>query len=105
MLRFLFLILLSIFTLSSNAQSKKARKKLMEARTLVSEYKYQDALEEIDDALNDAPEFVDAWLFKADILNRLGKPEEALECYVKAQTYDPPYFLNLFPGRTLYNCL
>jgi outer membrane protein OmpA-like peptidoglycan-associated protein len=103
MQRFLFLILLSIFTLSSNAQSKKARKKLMEARTLVSEHKYQDALEEIDDALNDAPEFVDAWLFKADILNRLGNAEEALQCYVEAQTYDPPYFLNLFQGRQLYN--
>jgi Tfp pilus assembly protein PilF len=79
MTRFFFLLLLSVFTLSIHAQSKKARKKLMEARTLVSEYQYQDALKEIDDAIDASPEFVDAWLFKADILNQLGQPEQALE--------------------------
>jgi outer membrane protein OmpA-like peptidoglycan-associated protein len=75
----------------------------MEARTLVSEYQYQDALKEIDDAIDASPEFVDAWLFKADILNQLGHPEQALECYEMAQNFEAPYFLNLFQGRQLYN--
>ncbi len=103
MLRLPIFLILCFFTLSIQGQTKKARKKLLEARSLVSEYQFEDALEEIDDAIDDAPSFIDAWLFKADILNQMSRREEALACYEKAQTMDPPYFLDLFHGRQLYN--
>jgi outer membrane protein OmpA-like peptidoglycan-associated protein len=103
MLRLCIFLLLSFSAINLSAQSKKARKKLLEARTLVSEYQYKEALEEIDDAIEDSPEFVDAWLFKADILNQLSRAEEALQCYEEAQKLEAPYFLSLFQGRQLYN--
>jgi len=103
MLRLIIILLLSFSAFNVNGQSKKARKKLIEARTLVNDYEFKDALQEIDEALEEAPEFVDAWLFKADILNQLGRADEALICYEEAQKLEPPYFLDLFHGRQLYN--
>lgn len=103
MLRLPVLLFLSFLALNLQAQTKKARKKLLEARTLVSEYEFKEALEEIDDAIEDSPKFVDAWLLKADILNQLGQAEAALNCYEEAQKIDPPYFVDLFHGRQLYN--
>ena len=64
----------------------------------ISEYelkKYKEALELFDQALKIYPEFSDVQYYKAKILYKLGKPEEAEKIYKKAkENADKGYTIN-----------
>ena len=47
------------------------------------------SLKEYDEILKINPRFVPAWLRKGEILRKLGKYEEALECYNKVLEIAP----------------
>jgi len=95
----LFLILTSI---SLSAQNKDALKHMAKARELNREGETLKALKELNKAIEEDGTYVDAYLFKADIFNKLGASDSALSQYEKARNYDFPYYLDYFQGRQLY---
>ncbi len=99
-------ILAFIFLLSSSvaihAQSKKALKYFNKAREEVRDNNLNGALDDLDKALADSPNYMDALLFKADLLKRVGRPEETIPLYEKALAADPPYYVYLFFGQALF---
>ncbi|MDD3246373.1 MAG: tetratricopeptide repeat protein [Methanosarcina sp.] len=52
---------------------------------------YEDKLRLYDKALNLDPMYLDAWLQKGFVLDRIGRSEEALACYNKALEIDPDH--------------
>lgn len=95
-----FLMLLS--TGAAHAQSKKALKCFTKAREEVRDNNISDALDELDKALDDSPDYMDALLFKADLLKRLGRPDETIPLYERALAADAPYYVYLFFGQALF---
>ena len=51
--------------------------------------KHEDALTLIDEAISHKQAYPEAWSNKGVVLNRMGRFEEAVECYKKALEYDP----------------
>lgn len=94
------ILLLSLF--STQAQSKRAVRAYNEARQEIRANNYQDALEELEDALEDSPDYLDALLLKADIHKKMGDDEKALPLYEKALQSGAPYYVNLFYGQALF---
>lgn len=99
-IRLLFVLSLCVST--AFAQRDDAIKDLTKARQYASTQDYEDALESLNDALEEDETFVDVYLFKADIFKILGQGDSALAQYEKARNYDPPYYLDLFQGRLLF---
>lgn len=83
-------------------QSKKAIKYFTKAREEVRDNKMESALANLDKALADSPNYMDAMLFKADLLFRKGYAEEAVKVYKRALEVGAPYFVNLFLGQALF---
>ncbi len=86
----------------ASAQSKRALKYFNKAREEMRGNNINGALEDLDKALDDSPEYVDALLFKADILLRTGRAQETIPLYEKALSSGAPYYVNLFYGRALF---
>lgn len=102
MLRFVCTLLL-IFSFSAlQAQNKDALEHMAKAREYVKAQEYDRALRELGEALAEDRTYVDAYLFKADIFNRLGQADSALAQYESARNYEFPYYLDYFQGRQLY---
>ena len=96
------LLILFIFSTGLHAQRDDAIKDLTKARQYSSKQNYKGALESLNDALEEDPTFVDVYLFKADIFKILGLGDSAISQYEKARDYDPPYYVDLFQGRLLF---
>lgn len=75
---------------------------MAKARELVKENDYKRALKQLDEALKEDLSYVEAYMFKADIFNRLGNSDSALFQYEKARNYSFPYYLDFFQGRQLF---
>lgn len=75
---------------------------MTKARELVKKNDYNRALRSLDKAIEEDVTYVEAYLFKADIFNRLGDSENALSQYELARNYDFPYYLDFFQGRQLF---
>lgn len=97
------LLILFVGVGTLQAQSGRAKKLYENARQDIRADDYQGALENLDKALEKEPEYIEALLFKADILQRLGKPEETLDLYKKALESGAPYYVNLFYGQALFS--
>lgn len=100
-----------IFTLSLcllqfgtvHAQSKKAIKLFEKAKKADNEGEQIKALEYLDRAIEKSPEYVEAYLFAADIYRTSENFDKAIEYYEKlVKDYDVPYFFYLFYGETLF---
>lgn len=85
------------------SQRKDAIKDFNKAREYVKQEEFKKALESLNDALEEDPSFVDVYLFKADVFKVLNQADSALAQYQKARNYDPPYYIDLFQGRLLYD--
>lgn len=103
-MRYLALSLtLLLMSLSSvYAQSNRAKRSYNDAREEIRAKNYGEALEELEDALEDSPNYLDALLLKADVHKKLGEDEKALPLYERALQNGAPYYVNLFYGQALF---
>ena len=69
--------------------SSRAADALREARTLISEERYEEALVELEEAVAADPEDADAWNLVGFSYRKLERYEPALEGYAKALAIDP----------------
>ena len=88
--------------LSVYSQSKKSFKYFNSAREELRNNNYQQALKDLDKAIEDSPDFVEAILFKADLHKQMGQGEKALPLYKNALENNGPYYVNLFYGEALF---
>ncbi|PKQ67361.1 hypothetical protein BZG01_08210 [Labilibaculum manganireducens] len=98
-------VILLLFFLSvgftSNAQKKYSikSKRAIKNYELASEaYRQMDnskALKYLDAAIEQSPDFIEAWLFKADVLHETGKTESEIEAYQEAINIDAKFFPNV----------
>lgn len=84
------------------AQSNSATRDFEKARVHARSNEFGDALEDLNDAIEDSPDFINAYLFKAEILQRLDRKEEALKVYEASFAHQPPYYVSLYYGRLLF---
>jgi outer membrane protein OmpA-like peptidoglycan-associated protein/tetratricopeptide (TPR) repeat protein len=104
MKNYLALVLLVISTsFTAMAQSKKALKYFNKARVEVRENNVESALDNLDKALKDTPGYLEALLFKADLLKQLGRADETIPLYEKAIAGGAPYYVYLFFGEALFD--
>ncbi|PKQ65183.1 hypothetical protein BZG02_03525 [Labilibaculum filiforme] len=94
----LFCLLLGF---TSNAQKKYSvkSKRAIKNYELASEaYRHMDnseALKYLEGAIEQSPDFIEAWLFKADVLHETGKTKLEIEAYQKAIEIDANFFENV----------
>jgi len=98
----LALLFVIIFSISARGQSKRAVRDFQKAREYVTTEKFDKAEESLLEALEEEPGYMDALLFLADLYKKLGKKDSALSVYERAYQHNPPYYLDLFYGRLLY---
>ncbi len=86
---------------TSNAQKKYSikSKRAIKNYELASEaYRHMDnskALKYLDGAIEQSPDFIEAWLFKADVLHEMGNTNLEIETYAKAIEIDASFFPNV----------
>lgn len=102
MLRIVCTLVLFLSVSSLMGQSKSALKHMAKAREYARDNQLDRALRELGEAIADDKTYVDAYLFKADLFNKMGNADSALVQYEKARNYDYPYYLDFFQGRQLY---
>lgn len=102
----IYILILSfcLFQISTvQAQSKKSIKLYKKAQGADKEGNPVKAIEYLDKAIEKSPEYVEAYLFAADIFRTEEDFEKALEYYEKlSKNYEVPYFFYLFYGETLF---
>lgn len=97
------LILFFLLSLSlSYGQSKKAVKLFTHAQQDVTNNDFDEAMRKLNKALKDSPDYMQAILLAANIQTRLGNKEKSLDYYERAMQYKPPYYVNLFYGKALF---
>ncbi len=94
--------LLICFSISLQAQRDDAIRDLTKARQYARSQEYEKAIEAANDALEEDPTFGDVYLLKADVYKIMGEGDSALVQYERLRNYDPPYYLDLFQGRLLF---
>lgn len=99
---FAFSFILILATYSVSAQSNKAVKLFNKARQDITADNLEDALQLLDKAIVDSPNYVDALMLKAEILRKLERDEESLPLYKQALASGAPYYVLLFYGQSLY---
>ncbi|WP_321321298.1 OmpA family protein [Labilibaculum sp.] len=86
---------------ASNAQKKysiKSKKAIKNYEMASEAYRQMDnseALKYLDGAIEQSPDFIEAWLFKADVLHEMGKTELEIEAYLGAINIDGDFFSNV----------
>lgn len=83
-------------------QSKKALKSYTKAQDELRNENVEAALVQLDKAIDESPDYVDALLFKADLLMEMGRVSEAPPVYESAIKAGAPYYVYLFYGRSLF---
>jgi len=101
MRKYFVVVLLCLGTILQ-AQNRSAEKHFRKAREAVAEKDYSKAMEQINKALEDDADFLEAILFKADLLKQAGVHHEAVPLYQKALRLNAPYYVHLFYGQTLF---
>lgn len=97
------IVLLLVLTGSiAHAQSNRAMRDFEKAREHARSNEYGEALEDLNEAIEDSPEFINAYLFKAELLQRLDRKEEAVKVYEAALSQRAPYYVSLYYGRLLF---
>lgn len=84
----LFIFSLLILTQCTlQAQSRRAQKYLRDAQENARIRDYEEALDDVNSALNSSPDYAEAWIFKADLHTMLGDAPEAAAAYEKAYEF------------------
>ena len=102
--RHLLLLAILLFAGSHSVigQSKKAVKLYEKAREELTLENPKGAMENLDKALEESPDYVDALLLKAEIYRKLDMEEECVPLYEKALASGAPYYVLLFYGQSLF---
>jgi outer membrane protein OmpA-like peptidoglycan-associated protein len=85
----------------SSAQKKysiKSKRAIKNYELAAESYRYMDnseALSYLEEATEQSPKFIEAWLFKADVLHQMGSTDLEIEAYQKAIAIDANYFANV----------
>lgn len=88
---------------TANAQSKKSKKLFEKARESDKEGDQTKAIEYLDKAIEKSPEYVEAYLFAADIYKTKENFEMAVNYYESlSNNYEVPYYFYLFYGEVLF---
>ncbi|WP_372751258.1 OmpA family protein [Labilibaculum sp.] len=102
MCRSIFILLFCLLIgFPSSAQKKytiKSKRAIKNYELAAEAYRYMDnpkALSYLEEALKQSPEFIEAWLFKADVLHQMGNKKLEIEAYQKAIAIDVNYFANV----------
>jgi len=102
MCRSVILILFCLlFGVTSNAQKKysiKSKRAIKNYELAAGAYRHMNNAESIkylDKAIEQSPKFIEAWLFKADVLHEIGDTEKEIEAYLKAIEIDDDFFVNV----------
>ena len=102
-MRIIFLLACGLlFSASSLSQSKKSFKYFNSAREEIRNNNYDKAIDDLQKAIDDSPDFIEAILFKADLHKELGEGDKALLLYKQALDNNGPYYVNLFYGEALF---
>lgn len=95
------LVLLLSIGFVSNGQKKysiKSKKAIKNYEAAAETYRQMDnaeALRYLEQAIEKSPKFIEAWLFKADVLHEIGNTEKEIEAYLKAIEINPDFFSNV----------
>lgn len=84
-------------------QPRGAVRDFSRAQEHVANQEFAAAIDDLEDALEDAPDYMDARLFLADIYQKIGKKDSAAAVYERGLAHQPPYYFYLFYGRTLFD--
>lgn len=99
-LHLLFLMLLiGLSSFGQNKYSIKSKKAIHFYELASKNYregKNKETLLELENAIKQNPEFVEAWLFKADVLHEMEETDLEIEAYNKAIEIDANFFPNVY---------
>jgi len=102
MYRFTFILLVVLLmgteSFSQKKYSIKSRKAISLYELAGQSYRNRDnekTLHLLEQAIKQNPKFIEAWLFKADVLHSLGKSDLEIEAYKRAIEIDAVYFPNV----------
>ena len=101
---FIFILSLCLFQFSTvHAQSKKSIKLFKKAKEADKEGNRTKAIEYLDKVIEKSPEYIEAYLFAADIFRTEEDFNRAIGYYEKLmKDYEVPYYFYLFYGETLF---
>lgn len=102
MYRYYILLLACLFLgFVSNGQKKysvKSKKAIKNYEAAAETYRQMDnekSLFYLDKAIEQNNKFIEAYLFKADVLHEMGQTQKEIEAYVKAIEINPDFFSNV----------
>ncbi|MCU4166040.1 OmpA family protein [Carboxylicivirga caseinilyticus] len=81
---------------SLHTKSKKAVALFASAEEMYSKDKLDESVKLLDDAIDKDPEFIEAYLLKADIYFRTSQHKKEIDCITKAIQVDSMYFVSAF---------
>jgi len=91
-------LLMGTDVFSQKKYSIKSRKAISLYESAGESYRNRDnekTLQLLEQAIKQNPKFIEAWLFKADVLHSLGKSDLEIEAYKRAIEIDAVYFPNV----------
>lgn len=94
----LFCLLIGFPSSAQKKYSIKSKRAIKNYELAAQSYRYMDnaeALTYLDEATKQSPDFIEAWLFKADVLHQMGNTNREIEAYQKAIAIDANYFANV----------
>ncbi len=80
-----------IFSTVARKAPGKARSRYIHALVAIGQNKYQDALSDLDKAVQAFPQYSSAFELKGEVLEEMGQRDAARECYRQAMAADPDY--------------
>lgn len=97
-LLFIFLFVLFLPISAQKKYSVKSRKAISYYEQAAQTYRNRNneqTIKFLEEAINKSPEFIEAWLFKADVMHTIGDVEQEIMAYKKAIEIDSSYFPNV----------
>ncbi|RUT78622.1 OmpA family protein [Ancylomarina longa] len=95
LLIFFLLVIIGSNSIGQKKYSVKSKKAISYYEMAAEHYRNredQKALQDLNNAIHQKGSFVEAWLFKADVLHALGKTKEEILAYQKAIAIDAAFF-------------
>lgn len=79
-----------------SVRSKKAIKNYELASETYRQRDNDQTIIYLNKAIDQSPKFIEAWLFKADVLHSFNRLEDEIDAYLKAISIDPDFFPNVY---------
>jgi len=95
---FIFILIVSTSSFGQQHYSIKSKKAIYYYELAAQHYRNREdkrALQDLDNAIDQNQNFIEAWLFKADVLHALGRTNDEIFAYQKAIDIDLAFFPNV----------